>query len=104
MFPLGNKTIDELISLQTNMPEGIVRMIRKFAQQIAEADGSIISMQELKNLALELKTIPESLDDVRLIMAGWAARGTAGHDLAMYGSANKGLSAIWAELLKLKRI
>lgn len=96
--PLPVERQERILAERTSLPAGLVRVAWKAARQVAEADGAMVSLQEGIRLLEELR-LAESLADVRLSLAGWAARGDAGREMA---ATTPVAAAVWAELLKAR--
>lgn len=99
MAPLPVSQQEAILAARTGHAIGIVRIAWKAARAIAQVDGvDCLSLQEGVRLLQELR-LCEGVEDVRLALAGWAARGEAGrlacrrHDVA----------PLWGELLAARR-
>lgn len=99
MAPLPVGQQEAILAARTGHAIGIVRIAWKAARAIAQVDGvDCLSLQEGVRLLQELR-LCEGVEDVRLALAGWAARGEAGrlacrrHDVA----------PLWGELLAARR-
>ncbi|NBD73707.1 AAA domain-containing protein [Patescibacteria group bacterium] len=95
MRPLPAATVEEIVAAKTSAPEGVVRIARKAAYDVAQAEGTFVSPQELVRLVDELLSVAQSVDDVKASLAGWAAKTDAGADRAR---ASKFAPALWAEV------
>lgn len=92
--PLPVETVIELIIAKTGAAPGVVRTAVKAARAIAEAEGNPnLSLQEMGHLVADL-ALARSADDVRELLAQWAARTEAGAEVAR--KCNVG--PLWAEL------
>lgn len=99
MAPLPVSQQEAILAARTGHAIGVVRIAWKAARAIAQVDGvDCLSLQEGVRLLQELR-LCEGVEDVRLALAGWAARGEAGrlacrrHDVA----------PLWGELLAARR-
>ncbi len=92
--PLPVAVQEQILRSWTGLPQCLVRVAWKAARACAEADGALLSLQEGRHLLGEL-LLAESLAEVRLTLAGWAARGPAGQALARKLPQ---AAAVWGEL------
>ena len=92
--PLPVTAQEQILATWTGLPPGLVRVAWKAARLVAEADGAALSLQEGRHLLGEL-LLAEDLAEVRLSLAGWAARGPAGRALARK---TPQAAAVWGEL------
>ena len=96
MSPLPVELVERLVCERAGAPKGVVRIARKLAYQLAEEEGRVPSLQELQLMVEELMAVAESVDDVRLVLGGWAS-----HHGTIPG---RGFVApLWAELIKSRR-
>lgn len=79
--PLPVARQELLIARRSGAPLGLVRVAWRAARECAQADGAILSIQEGVEMLAEL-ALAVSVLDVRSSLAGWAARGDAGRELA----------------------
>jgi len=99
MSPMPAGLMDRVAGKLTDGPPGVIRIARKAAQEIASADGAVLSLQELVRLVDEIM-LASSLDDVRNTLAAWAARGANGHELAHKTPL---ATTLWGEVRKYVR-
>lgn len=96
LSPLPVEAVIELITAQTGTGAGIVRIAVKAARAVAEAEGNTsLSLQEMGHLVADL-ALARSADDVRELLAQWAARTDAGAEVARTFN----VGPLWAELKK----
>jgi MoxR-like ATPase len=81
MPPLPAATVRRIALEVTDAPKGVVTSAHKAATVVADADGALITPQEIIHLVDELQ-LARSVQDVRLSLAAWAARGGAGREAA----------------------
>ncbi len=100
MKSLKTKTIDEILSNKTGLSTGIVKLGRKAAYSVAESEQrpvSEITIQELENMLLDCKEIPQSKIDCGMIVKSWASKEDTAPD-------RQKTSAFWAELKKIRGV
>ena len=96
MKPLHAEVVESILAARTDVSRKIIRMTRKVAWVIADNNRERRpSLQEMENLLNEL-TLAETIDDLRLIFAGWVGDGTVMPDRKVF-------APLWAELVKEKR-
>jgi MoxR-like ATPase len=99
--PLPVDLTEQLIARMSGIEDkGLARVAWRLAREIAEADGAVLSPQEGARLIRELVTVAASVLDVREVLAGWAARGGAGRDLA---AKTKRAPELWAEVARVQQ-
>lgn len=98
--PLPVAVVDEIVNKATGAPGGVCKIARKAAYDVAESEQTFCSPQELIRLVDELLSVCESVDDVRLSLAGWAAKTTAG---AEHARGSKFAPALWSEVKKAQK-
>lgn len=99
MRPLPVEMLDRLAQERSGAPAGVVRCLRKAAFAVAEADGAVLSVQELAHLCTDAWNVAKSAADVREYLAQWAARGSAGAQAAR----SCDIGPVWAEIVKARR-
>lgn len=82
MPAMSVETMTDIVSAETNTDRGLVKLVCKAAVEICAADGQHLSVQELRNLVLDLLQFANTVEEVRELLAQWAARGDAGAELA----------------------
>ena len=93
--PLPAKQVDNIILASTSVPAGVVKTLRKVAYKLAEAEGRIPSIQELRHM-VEEAMLAESIDELALTIAGWASN--------QYNlPAKADMAPCWAEIVKYRR-
>lgn len=98
MAPLPVDVAVRLISERAAVAPGIARMCWKAMRAVAGED-TVLSLQEGVRCAEEAWAVAESAADLRLILAGWAARDDEGRQRA----ARCDVSALWGEIVAEKR-
>jgi len=99
MRPLPEDTCVRLISERAHVPQGIARLTWRAMRALAQAEDTVLSVQEGTRCAEELCAIAENVADVRSILSGWAARTNEGHRAAV--AAN--VSTLWGEIIASRR-
>ena len=96
--PLPVDTTVRLIASRAGVPAGVARLAWKAAREVAGRE-TVLSLQEGERLAGELWAVAESAADVRLSLAGWAARDEDGRRRAERAD----VSALWGEIRAQRR-
>jgi MoxR-like ATPase len=96
MASLPAETAVRLIAERAHVSPGISRMVWKTMREIA---AGVLSLQEGVRCAEECWLVAESASDLRLILAGWAAR----DDEDRRRSARVDVSALWGEIVGERR-
>jgi len=92
MEPLPVMVVDSILSDRCSLPVGLVKVTRKIAFGLAEAEGYQVSVQEMTNLLEEIK-IATSKQEVAISVSGWSTRHNTPIAVGVIGP-------IWAELTK----
>ncbi|MEM2932330.1 MAG: AAA family ATPase [Nitrososphaerota archaeon] len=88
MPAMSVETMTDIVSTETSADRGLVKLVCKAAVEVCAADGQHLSVQELRNLVVDLLAFADTIDDIRELLGQWAARGDAGAELARkYGCA-----------------
>lgn len=103
MAPMAADLRQRLAAERSGAPIGAVRLLDRAAQEIAQAEGSILSVQELGHLAAECWTIATSLDEVVEAAKSWAAKTEVGAAAADTPAVRKALVAAWGEIQASRR-
>ena len=99
--PLPVETQERILGERTGLPAGLVRLTWRAAREVALTDGVVaLSLQEGVRLLREIADCAESAEDVRVALAGWAARGEAGRQAAAHTRLH---AAVWAEVGQWRR-
>jgi len=99
MQPLPAATVEAIVLAKTGAPTSVVGIARKAAWEVAQAEGKVVSVQELVRFVDELLAVAESAADVKSVLAGWAAKTEAG---AAAAQKSPFAGALWAEVAKAK--
>lgn len=99
MQPLPAEMCVRLATERSGAPSGVVRCLWKVAVPVAQADGAVLSVQELTHLAGDVWHCATSAADVREYLGQWAARGSAGAELAKTAD----VAAAWGEVAASRR-
>jgi MoxR-like ATPase len=100
MQPLPVEILDRLAEERSGAPKGVVTLLSRAAREVAEAEGTVLSVQELTRLCQETWELADGVHAVRLSLAGWAARTQAGHEAAMR---SRLAEAVWGEIQAARR-
>ena len=95
MRPLSVEVVDAIL-MQTGAPKGVITTFRKVAYKLAEEEGNVPSVQELRRALAELLAVADGVDDVRLILQGWISRN---------GNlpGRKQCAPLWGEIISARR-
>jgi MoxR-like ATPase len=100
MQPLPVEMADKLVTARAAVPAGIARLASKAARAVAQGeDNPALSVQEIAHFAADLWRVAESADDVRLLLAQWAARTDRGAALAQKAD----IAPLWGEVVAARR-
>lgn len=106
--PLPVELLDKLATERSGAPRGVVTLVSRAARAIAEIEGTPLSLQEISHAARECWELAQGVDDVREILAAWAARGKYGASYA-HGQhiasrdVTDAIAAIWGEIVAARR-
>lgn len=101
MRPLPESAMEKLAAKKSGVPQNICGLLLKAAMKVTErGDGAVLSVQELARLCEDIFFCAESLEDARIYLSQWAARGEAGLEVCKTVS----LSAAWGEVMKSRRM
>lgn len=101
--PLPVELFDRLVAERTGVPAGVVTLVSRAARLVAEDEGVTLSLQEVSHAARECFALAQSAEDVREILAAWAARTPAGVAAVRKGPAEKLPASIWGEVSAQRR-
>ena len=99
MRPLPADLTARLIAERAQVPQGVATLTWRLMRAVAEQEGTVLSLQEGVRCAGEIVACAESAHDVRLILAGWAARTEAGREAAR----KMDVSPLWGEVVRHRR-
>jgi len=100
MQPLPVDTADKLVMARAAVPAGIAKLASKAARAVALGEGTeALSVQEIAHFAADVWRVAESADDVRLLLAQWAARTDRGAALAQKAD----IAPLWGEVVAARR-
>ena len=100
MTALPVETVDRMVIEQSAAPKGIVVTLNKAARLVAQAEDTVVSLQELVALAREVWGLAESIEDIRFALGGWAAKTDRGAEEARTTST---VCAVWSEIRTARR-
>jgi MoxR-like ATPase len=96
MRPLPLEVIERIVGDRSGAPKGVVTLGVRAAQEVARAEGnSALSPQEIAHAVREAWEIATSAQEVRMVLAAWAARTPAGREAARRSAL---IPALWAEI------
>ena len=104
--PPPTETVVEILARRTTLSKTLVRLFWTCATFVARSeDNNALSIQEGVNGLSELMAAAESARDVRLVLAGWAARTEDGRRTALTAQNSKKfpLDTLWGEVVKERR-
>lgn len=99
MQPLCAESVERIVRAKTGAPAGIVTIARKAAYEVAQAEATFVSPQEIVRMVDEILAVAESCEDVKSILAGWAAKTPAGAEAAQK---SRFAAALWAEVKRAR--
>jgi MoxR-like ATPase len=97
MQPLPAATVEAIVTAKTDAPAGVVKIARKAGQEVAQAESTFLSPQELVRMVDEILSIAESIEDIKSILSGWAAKTSSGVEVAQK---SRFAAALWSEVKK----
>jgi MoxR-like ATPase len=104
MEPLPQPLRVELAAARSGAPKGVVALIDKACQAIAQAEGnSALSLQEIANACREIWAVCESAQEVGEALACWAARSDETVQVMNTSQLRKLCGSIWGEILVARR-
>jgi MoxR-like ATPase len=105
MEPLPQPLRVELAAARSGAPKGVVALIDKACQAIAQAEGnSALSLQEIANACREIWAVCESAQEVGESLACWAARSDETVQVVNTSQLRKLCGSIWGEILVARRV
>lgn len=103
MRPLPIPQQEYLIRAKTGLSKGFIRLLWKAARGVAEDErGDALSVQEGIRLCAAVWQHAESVNDIKLFLAQWAARTSKGRASVASSSYDKIIKATWSELCKAR--
>jgi MoxR-like ATPase len=104
MEPLPQPLRVELAAIRSGAPKGVVALIDRACQTIAQAEGNdALSLQEIANACREIWAVCESAQEVGEALACWAARGDEAVQVINTPQLRKLCGSIWGEVLVARR-
>lgn len=101
MAPLPVDVLDRLVGERSGAPAGVVRMASRVARAVAAAEGNTaLSLHEIAAFAGDVWRVAERAEDVRALLAQWAARTERG---AAAAARERGVDALWGEITTARR-
>lgn len=100
MRPLPPDQVDQIVVERTGKSSGLIGRFRAVANEIATAESSYVSPQEIVNLVAMACEVAESIEDVRHLLAQWAAKSPQGEQVARH---HKGAAGIWSLICESRR-
>lgn len=103
MPALAPETAIEIAAERSDAPAGLVRLLYRAASVIAQADGIVVTVQELAHCARECAVVAASVHDVAEALRSWIARDEPGVEAVDGDAVRRLLPAIWAEIVRGRR-
>jgi MoxR-like ATPase len=104
MEPLPQALRVELAATRSGAPKGVVTLIDRACQEIAQAEGNnALSLQEIANACREIWAVCKSAQEVGEALAAWAARSDETVQVINTSQLRKLCGSIWGEVLVARR-
>jgi MoxR-like ATPase len=104
MEPLPESLRVELAAARSGAPKGVVSLVDKACQAIAQAEGNdALSLQEIANACREVWAVCESAQEVGEALTSWAARSDEAAQIINTPQLRKLCGSIWGEVLAARR-
>ena len=104
MEPLPIPLRVELAAARSGAPKGVVTLVDKACQVIAQAEGNnALSLQEIANACREIWAVCQSAQEVGEALAAWAARGDEAARVVNTPQLRKLCGSIWGEVIVARR-
>lgn len=99
MKTLSPDVVSRVIMQRTKVPKGVITCLIKLAYQVAKSERTLISLQEIEQLVIDVWHSAISRNEVTEYLRQWAARTPAGVKAAE--SAN--VDPVWHEVSKFRQ-
>ena len=104
MEPLPMELRVELAAARSGAPKGVVALVDRACQVIAQAEGNdALSLQEIANACREIWAVCESAQEVGEALASWAAHSDEAAQIVQTPPLRKLCGSIWGEVLAHRR-
>lgn len=103
MSKLPDNVVIDIICQRTQIQKGIVRLISRACNLVADAEGAHVSLQEIENACIEAWQTARSVDDLRNIVTAWASRSETGLQACSTVPVQKAIIGAWGEICSVRR-